>query len=518
MSKPSWTATRRRTRGRRACWFVGTALAVVALIAACSGASPPRITARRATVASSGTPRASAGQATAESPSTTGMVQVWLTTADLRKHLTPQPELAFAPASISTALTITVDDRRTYQQVVGFGAAMTDTSAWLIETRLSPAQRDAVMASLFDPRKGIGISFVRVPMGASDFTVTGPYSYDDLPTGQTDPGLTHFSIAHDLSYIVPALEQARRLNPALTLMANPWSPPGWMKANGSMIGGSLLPYDYDPLALYFVKFLKAYQALGVPIQLIGPQNEPGVSPDYPGMVMSARDEAAFVANQLGPALAQAHLHPKVLIYDWNWNDEVYPRMVLASVAADPYIAGTSFHCYAGDPAVMTAMHDAYPMKDVYQTECSTGAAPLSPIELIVRSTRNWSRSVVMWNLALDTQGGPKMGHGCDTCTGLMTIDPQGGSVRYLRDYYEIGHASKFVKPGAYRIGSSSFGTASIEDVAFANPDGSLALIVHNAARASRTFAVQWGGTSFTYTLPAGAMATFTWMGAQARGA
>jgi len=206
-------------------------------------------------------------------------VNVWLTTSDGSNQLTAQPGLTFTPDSQNAdSSTIDVNEHQQFQQMDGFGAAVTDSSAWLMYTRMSTSQRNDLMQRLFDPANGIGISFVRIPMGASDFSVNGPYSYDDLPPGQTDPTLSKFSIDHDTAYILPILKQALALNPSLKFMANPWSPPAWMKTNGSMYGtsnghiGTLIPSDYGPLAQYFVKFIQAYQAQGIPSCSIPPQN------------------------------------------------------------------------------------------------------------------------------------------------------------------------------------------------------------------------------------------------------
>ncbi|MBA3823644.1 MAG: hypothetical protein H0X24_07045 [Ktedonobacterales bacterium] len=203
-------------------------------------------------------------------------VNVWLTTTDGRNTITPQSSLTFAPDSGANDTTIEVNEGQQHQQMLGFGAAMTDTLAYLIAQKMSTSQRNAVMSALFDANNGIGVSFVRIPMGSSDFTATpanapAPYSYDYQPAGQTDPSLAHFSINHDLTSIIPMLKQALQTNPNLTYMANPWSAPAWMKSNTSMIGGGTLnAAAFDPFAQYFVKFIQAYQAQGVPIYAITP--------------------------------------------------------------------------------------------------------------------------------------------------------------------------------------------------------------------------------------------------------
>jgi len=283
-------------------------------------------------------------------------VQKWLTTSNLSSRLAAQPGLAFT--TNGAGATITVDDATTYQTMAGFGAAMTDTSAWLISNKLSATNHTQLMSALFSPTNGIGMSWVRVPMGASDFSATGQmYSYDDMPSGQTDPTLAHFSISHDLAYIIPDLKEAAQLNPSLKLMANPWSPPGWMKANGQMNNingaGTLLSSSYAPLANYFVKFLQGYAAQGVNIYAITPQNEPGYSGSYPNMNFSEANEASFVANNLGPALSQAGLHPVVLGVDFNTNVmSNFGVPLMNNAAAAQYLAGTAWHCYAGNLGAM----------------------------------------------------------------------------------------------------------------------------------------------------------------------
>ena len=444
-------------------------------------------------------------------------VSVWLTTTDGSSQLTAQPGLTFTKDSQSNASsTIDVNEHQQFQQMDGFGAAVTDSSAWLISTQMSTSQRNDLMKRLFDPVNGIGISFVRIPMGASDFSVNGAYSYDDLPPGQTDPTLSKFSINHDTAYILPLLKQALALNPLLKFMANPWSPPAWMKTNGSMYGtsngqiGTLIPSDYAPLAQYFVKFIRAYQAYGIPIYAITPQNEPGYAPDnYPGMILAANDESHFIQNYLSPALKEAGLHTRIIPYDHNWDNPDYAKTLLGDPTTNGDIAGISWHCYAGSPTIMSAIHALYPTKGAYETECATGASvtPISTGDLLMQSVQNWAKAVELWNIALESNHGPHNG-GCPDCLGVVTVDPGTPNVVYTNDYYLMGHFSKFVAPGAYRIGSNSLG--SISDVAFKNPSGSKVLVVNNDGF-SRTFTVRWDGSqAFTYTLPSGATATFTW--------
>jgi len=444
-------------------------------------------------------------------------VSVWETTANQSQLLAPQAGATFNAGNGSASQTITVNPAATYQSMTGFGASFTDSSAWLVAN--SPL-RSQIMTKLFSPTSGIGLDFLRQPIGASDFSQS-LFSYDDLPSGQTDPALAHFSIAHDNAYILPVLQQALSLNPNVTIMATPWSPPGWMKSSGSMIGGSLNSADYQVFADYLTKFVQAYDAAGVPISLITAQNEPEYSPpNYPGSTFTAAQEASFIGSNLGPDLQKAGLSTKIIAYDHNWNDTSFPETVLGNSAAGPYTAGVAWHCYAGDPSAQTTVHNAFPNKDTYFTECS-GTQSSNPANtfadsldwqtenLIIGATRNWAKTVATWNMALNPSGGPSMN--CTTCTGVVTVDNSAGTATYNAEYYVLGQASKFVKPGAVRIDSNTFGSGNLEDVAFKNPDGSNALIVLNADTSNaHTFNVDENGQYFSYTLPAKAVATFTW--------
>ena len=466
--------------------------------------------------------------------------RVWVTSADRAELMHDRGTVAFGTRP-TDELTITVDPSRTYPTMDGFGASITDSSAAVLY-RLDPAARERAMRSLFDPARGIGVSALRQPIGSSDFTDEPHYTYDDMPAGQTDFALAHFSVAHDQAQILPLLRRAKALNPRLTVIATPWSPPAWMKTTDSLIGGRLKddPRVYAAYARYFVKFVQAYRAAGVPVDFLTVQNEPqNRQPNaYPGMDLPVAQEVKLI-EAVGPALRAAGLRTRILAYDHNWAthpgdiattppgedpETDYPYEVLDSPASR-WVAGTAYHCYFGDPSAQTALHDAHPDKGIWFTECSGSHGPTDPPakffrdtltfharNITIGTTRNWAKTAITWNIALDATGGPHNG-GCDTCTGLLTLEAD-GTVSTNAEYYTIGHLSKFVRPGAVRIASTSFGTTGwngqIMDVAFRNPDGSTALVVHNENDDPRTFAVSVGGRSFDYTLPGGALATFTW--------
>ena len=446
------------------------------------------------------------------------VVNVWMTTSDQSQLLTAQPSLTFAPDSGSNPLTVSVNPATRYQQMDGWGASFTDSSAWLAWYKLSASARNAMMNDLFNKNSGIGLSFLRQPMGATDLSASGNYSYDD---GAADPNLNNFSIGHDLTYIIPILQQALSINPSLKIMANPWSPPGWMKTSGSMIGGNLLSAQYsNALAQYFVKFIQAYQAQGIPVYAITVQNEPLYIPaGYPGMGMAAADQGGFIGYNLGPALAGAGLNTKIIVYDHNWDQISYPTTVYSNSAAYPYAAGVGWHCYGGDISTELTFHNNYPSKDTWLTECSGGSWESNnnfgsdlksrTETLMILNARNWGKGAIFWNMALDTNNGPTNG-GCTTCRGVVTIDQTNGTYAKTVDYYVLGQASKFVDSGAYRIDTNSFGSSSIEDVAFQNPDGTDVVLALNNNSSAQTFKVLWNGQSVSYNLPAGAVATFKW--------
>ena len=443
-------------------------------------------------------------------------VHVWLTTGDGGKLLSHEPDLSFDEEPVAP-LAIEVDASRSYQEIVGFGAAFTDATVALMTGSLTPRARADLIADLFGPPPGISLSFMRVPIGASDFSERH-YSLDDSPRGEPDPTLAHFSIepqAHDL---FPLLREIRAINPRLRLVASPWSAPAWMKDSGKLVKGKLRADAYDAFARYLLCVVDAYAAAGLPLYAITVQNEPNFEPaDYPGMPFSPGARAEFIGHHLGPLLAARPNAPLILEWDHNWIAPKSPLRVLGDPAAARYIAGVAWHCYKGDVKAQSLVHAAHPDKDAYLTECAGGGWETRwdrnlawfTGTLVIDGTRNWARGVILWNLALDEHGGPHTG-GCRNCRGVVTIDSGTGAVSRNVEYYALAHVSRFVRPGAHRIESSS-DIEGLKSAAFSNADdGSMVLLVYNTAAEPRLFSVMSAGRLFRYTLRGRSLVTFTW--------
>jgi glucosylceramidase len=440
---------------------------------------------------------------------------VYESSEELHETLQEKPSLTFG-SSRTPHLTITVNDASKYQEIDGFGASLTDSSAWLLSQKLTPAQRTTLLKQLFDTKQGIGLAILRQPMGSSDFSLTD-YSYDDMPSGESDPEMKHFTIDRDRQYIIPVLREALAVNPKIKIIASPWSPPGWMKTSGSMIGGTLLPSSFAPLALYFVRFVQSYEAAGVPIFAVTPQNEPrNIPADYPGMGMTAEEQTVFIRENLGPAFRVAHLKTKIMAFDHNWDLIDFPHTILIDPKASEFSAGTATHCYGGSPDAQTKLHDRFPTKSIWLTECSggdwqKGNLLVAQADLIIETTRNWGQSVVLWNLALDQNHAPHLG-GCTDCRGIVTVDHSKSPsvVTPTVDFAALAHASKFVAPGAFRIDSTSSEASPLKHVSFRNSDGSIVLLVLNPSESVATFNIAWQDEYVACSIPPRAVVTFYW--------
>ena len=453
-------------------------------------------------------------------------VNIFLTTTNdadglnVTRGLQQQTPVNFQPSTGSGQVTINVNENTQYQPFEGGGASFTDSAAWLMNSSnvLSAATRNDTMRRLFDPNTGIGLSFIRNPMGGSDLARFS-YTYNDLPAGQTDPNLARFSIAHDLTDVVPLTRQALQLNPQIKVMGSPWSAPPWMKDNDSYLLGWVESQYYAALAQYFVKYVQAYAALGIPISFVSVNNEPTCCASYPSTMWNGAGLQFFTKTNLLPALQNAGLSTKVLALDWNWDQYAAygaPAVNDAAIRNHPNFGGVAWHGYGGNVSQQTAVQNQYPGIPQYGTEMSGGTwvgnQHTDDMNYIINTTRNFARTVTKWSLAIDQNHNPHNG-GCGTCNGLITVhngDGRHGQVDFTTEYYTMGHLTKFVKPGARRIDTNDNG--SVRNVAWRNPDGSKALIAYNTTGSTQSVRVNWGGQSFTYGLPAQTSATFTWAG------
>ena len=395
-----------------------------------------------------------------------------------------------AKATVST-VDIKIDDSKTYQTMDGFGGSFTDSAAYLMNQILDEDVKDDLMKKLFDHEEGIGISVVRNPMGASDFART-VYSYNELPEGESDHEQEKFSIAHDLDDVIPLSKQALEINPDVKFMASPWSAPNWMKTTGSMIAGQLKEDCYKAFAKYFVKYIKSYEEKGLPVYAITPQNEPLFEPThYPSMLMYAHEQAEFIKNHLKPAFIENKIKTKILCYDHNWDRPDYPLHVIDEVDVD----GVAWHWYGGKPVAQKQVHMAYPDKEVHFTEGSGGEwvpafepAFSNLLRTGIEILRNNSKSFILWNMALDENNGPTVpGFGRSTCRGIVKINQQTKELEYTLDYYGLAHFSKYIKPGALRIDSTS--DNEIRTVAFKNTDKTIAVVIFNDSEMNQNIRV-----------------------------
>jgi len=439
---------------------------------------------------------------------------IWLTNPDRTALFQLQsPPVPFTSLPAKEPI-IDIDESKTFQTIDGFGFAVTGGSAQLL-MRMSPNKRAAVLRELYaDDGNNIGSSYIRVSVGSSDMN-DHVYSYDDMPEGQTDPTMAKFSLDPDKEDVIPVLKEILAINPKIKILASPWSAPLWMKTTGVARGGVLKPEYFAAYADYLVKYIQGMQAAGIPIDTLTIQNEPLNEKNTPSMLMLESEQEDFIKNHLGPAFKKAGIKTKIVLYDHNLDHPLYPLTILRDPAANKYIDGTGFHLYGGTVDAMTQVHDEFPNKNIYFTEQSVTEHSGSPninlsrpvARVMIGVSRNWSKNILLWNLAADPQNGPHTNDGgCTGCVGAITID--GDKVTRQVAFYTLAHASKFVRPGSVRIGSNDL--EQLPNVAFKTPKGERVLIVSNISGAPQTFSVREHGKSFTTSLNAGSVATYVW--------
>ena len=451
---------------------------------------------------------------------TSGEVHLWLTNADKSAAFEEQkPFLKFEKAASQKPAaeresTIEIDDQKKFQTIDGFGFALTGGSAQHL-ARMDAANRAALLHELFGTDgKNIGISYLRISIGSSDLN-DHVYSYDDLAAGETDPELKKFSLAGDRAELIPILKQILTINPKIEILGSPWSAPPWMKTNGDAKGGRLKTEYYASYAKYFVKYIQEMKAAGIRIAAITVQNEPLNDKNTPSMLMSAEEEGLFIKEHLGPAFTAAGIRTKIILYDHNCDVPEYAISILEDPAANRYVDGSGFHLYGGEIRAMSEVHEAFPRKNLYFTEfmavepTESGRISIAkPVAgTFIGALQNWSRNVLLWNLAANAKFEPHTDNGgCPICQGAVTID--GNDVTRNLAYCAMAHFSKFVRPGSVRIGSSE--PAGLRNVVFTVPDGKTVLVVVNEAKTAQKFAVRYHGKSFETKLDEGAVGTYVW--------
>ena len=463
----------------------------------------------------------------------------WETSNDRSMLFTQQEETVEFTVNKSERPTyIVVDPARSYQTMEGFGFALTGGSAEHL-IKMSPAARHEILQEMFDPVNGVGFSYIRLTLGASDLN-SFVFSYDDMPAGKEDFKLKNFSLAQDLKDVVPVMYEILGINPNITIMSSPWSAPVWMKESGDVRGGRLRKDCYRVYAEYFAKYVKAMAKEGIHIDAVTIQNEPLNSRNTPSMPWDPADQIEFVKDPLGPVFEAEGIDTDIIVFDHNCDRPDYALAIYNDPEAAKYVEGAGFHHYRGDLSAMSYVYEARPDKKIYFTEQMTTERPgsekiaiSSPVKrLIIGITRNWSSNVILWNLAADPLNDPHTDNGgCSMCQGAITID--GDKVTRNIAYYVIAHASKLVPPGSKRIFSTAPGERVIsiaedeqhptfwrtnviekadvlDNVTFLTPQGKIVMIVSNDSWSKRDVSIQYNGKFATLRLAPGSVATYVW--------
>jgi glucosylceramidase len=438
----------------------------------------------------------------------------WLTDPDAKVLFQQQPSIS--PNSDNRAANdiINIIESQKYQTIDGFGYTLTGGSALLLHN-LDDATRAQILQELFNTDKNnIGVSYLRLSIGASDLDES-VFSYDDLPSGQTDVYMTRFDLGYDRLYLIPVLKEILAINPNIKLMGSPWSPPVWMKSNKNSVGGTLLTEYYDAYALYFVRYIQEMKKEGITIDAITIQNEPLHPGNNPSLLMVAPVQAQFIKQSLGPAFRKNSITTKIIVYDHNADHPDYPVTVLKDPDAKQYVDGSAFHLYAGSIDALSSVHDQFPEKNLYFTEQWVGAPGNLKGDLgwhvknlIVGASRNWARTVIEWNLAADSKLEPHTPGGCTQCLGAITIDGKVIATQRNPAYYIIAHAAKFVRPNSIRIASNV--VSGLPNVAFQRPnDMKKVLVVLNDNNSGKTaFQIQCNGKVYDTSLNGGSVGTY----------
>lgn len=466
-----------------------------------------------------------------ETPATNG---VWVTgdvqalqTTNNRALDLKATAIKFSATDNMSPRTVTLQPSTRYQEIDGFGAAITGSTAYNL-MKMSKDDRQAFLQQTFDTDKGYGMSYIRICIGCSDFSLS-EYTCCDKP------GLENFGLTdEETKYVIPVLKEILAINPKLKIMGSPWTAPRWMKVNNlterkpydGWTSGQLNPAHYNDYADYFIKWIKAFEAQGIKIHAVTLQNEPLNRGNSASMFMGWQEQRDFLKQAVGPRFAQAGITAKVYAFDHNYNydnmadQQQYPAKIYADAEAAKYVAGAAYHNYGGNKSELLTMHDKYPGKELIFTESTAGdwndGSNLSKRlvddmnEICLGTVNNWCRGAVIWNLMLDTKRGPNRPGGCTTGFGAVDLQDNNKTVRRNSFYYIMAHMAGVAKPGAYRIATGGFKTPEITSAAFANPDGSYGYVASNSSGKDVSFTLDDGKHHFTVTVPANGIASFKW--------
>ncbi len=434
----------------------------------------------------------------------------------------------FSDKSNMSPNTITLDPSIKYQSMDGFGAAITGSTCYNL-MKMNQADRTKFLTETFSEKDGMGMSYIRIAIGCSDFSLSEYTCWDT-------PGIENFGLQNEeKKYILPVLKEILAINPSVKILGSPWTPPKWMKVNNltelkphdSWTSGQLNPAHYDNYATYFVKWLQAFQAEGIKVAAVTPQNEPLNRGNSASLYMTWQEQQAFVKQALGPKLKAAGLTTQIYAFDHNYNyDNVadqndYPIKMYNDPEAAAFITGAAYHNYGGDKAELLDIHSQRPDKELIFTETSIGEwndgrnlekrLMEDMGEVALGTVNNWSRAVIVWNLMLDTEKGPNRDGGCQTCYGAVDINSANyKTITRNSHYYIVGHLSAVVKPGATRIATSGYTAEGLTYSAFQNKDGSYAAVLLNNSAEQRKITLSDGKKHFSYEVPAKSVVSYRW--------
>lgn len=454
-----------------------------------------------------------------------GEVAVCYTTTSDRSQLFERKVLDFVKVPGINDNYVTISDAQQGQQVDGFGAALTGAACYNL-LRMEAADRTALLKELFDPGDGLGISLIRVSIGASDFSVNEEFTWCDTP------GIENFAVhKEDRDYLFPILREVYAINPGLRIIASPWSAPRWMKRRSvtdqsdyySWTSGSLRPDCYKDYATYFVKWIETMKAEGFDIYAMTIQNEPLNHGNSMSMYMGWEEQRDFIKQALGPAFASAGISTKILLFDHNYNydgvasQKDYPLNIYKDKEASKYVAGSAWHNYGGDVSELSHIASAAPDKEIYFTEASIGTWNYDfgncltyDFQHIFMDTMKYgSKGVTLWNLMLDSERGPYRPGGCSTCFGAITLQGDRKTLDRTSHYYDIAHASKVIRPGAVKLGTSGYTQNGLSYQAFLNPDGTHGLIICNDGTGTQVV-FKDGTHSVKVTIPQKGLVSVIW--------